>query len=50
MTGGSAKGLYRGEDRGLEVENLALTLGEGATLELPAAKGHRRESSRCSSG
>lgn len=41
VTGGSAKGLYRGEDHGLEVENLTLTLGDGGSLELPAAKGHR---------
>lgn len=41
VTAASARGLYRGEDHGLEVESLALTLADGVTFELPAANGHR---------
>jgi len=41
VTGLSVRGLYRGIDRVLAVERLAVHLGEGGGLVLPAADGHR---------
>jgi len=41
VVGLSVKGLYRGADQVLTLEELAFDLGEGGSLLLPASNGHR---------